>query len=288
MPQFEKCNRRNFLAAIAASGTLLHTGSLTKSQAAESSLNPSQPQRITLAQLTSTANVQQNLAKAEAAFQQAAKDKAHWLLFPELFLTGSYNGNAFQQAEVASAFEKLKTLSRSYRIVSLIGTGWREDGKTYNQVRIIDTQGRFAGAYAKTCLTYEDSREFDPGPLQMMHKIGGITFGILICNDLWVTPGYTDGPDPRLSLQHAKAGAQVIFHAVGSGSDKRFQAYQESNLLLRAAEARCPIVAVNAFAPPAVNAASGVVGTEFAYTHTLPRNREGIETVEFFPKTQTS
>jgi predicted amidohydrolase len=113
--------------------------------------------------------------------------------------------------------------------------------------------------------------------------VGGIKFGTLICNDLWVTPGFSDGPDPHLTLKISKAGAQVIFHAVNSGNNLNLRPYQESNLLIRAWEAKCPIVAVNALTPPSSNVTSGVVGANFKYVATLPRDREVIETVEFIP-----
>ena len=59
-------------------------------------------------------------------------------------------------------------------------------------------------------------------------------------------PRYTDGPNPYLTLKQAKAGAQVIFHAVNSGGDQMYRNYHESNQTLRASEAKCPIVTVNA------------------------------------------
>jgi len=50
---------------------------------------------------------------------------------------------------------------------------------------------------------------------------------------------------------------------------------------------QCPIVAVNAFTPPEVNATSGVVGTDFQHLVALPRNRKAFQTVEFLPTVRT-
>ena len=55
----------------------------------------------------------------------------------------------------------------------------------------------------------------------------------------------------------------MIFHLINSGSDQRYRSYHESNHFTRTAEARCPIVAVNAYTAPAVNATSGVIGDGF-------------------------
>ena len=79
----------------------------------------------------------------------------------------------------------------------------------------------------------------------------------------------------------------MIFHHIHSGSDQRYRAYHESNQFVRAVEAKCPIVAVNAFTAPEVNATSGVVGTEFRHLVALPRDREVIQTVEFVPTVRT-
>ena len=241
-------------------------------------------QRITLAQVVSTADIAYNLAKAKAVFEQAGREQAGWVMFPELFLTGTHNGNQFRQAEVAPAFAQVQEWCRRQRVIGLIGTGWNEGAKNYNQIRIVDADGKLLSVYAKTCLTYSDAKEFAPGPISLVHSAGGLKFGTLICNDLWVTPGFSDGPNPHLSLKQVKAGAQVIFHAIGSGSDQRYRSYHESNLLTRAAEARCPIVAVNGFMAPEVNATSGVVGPAFSYLAALARDREVVQTVEFTPR----
>jgi predicted amidohydrolase len=268
-------SRREFL--IGSAGLIaLAIDASARSQGADSL--PSQ--RITLAQFVTTQDVKRNLDQARKAFEQARRDSAGWIMFPECFLSGYYTG--FDQVEVAAAFAEIQRLCRDARLIGLIGTGWKEQGKTYNQIRIVDATGRSAGQYAKTCLCYSES-DFTAGGFPMIHTVGGIKFGTLICNDLWVTPGYSDGPNPHLSLKQARAGAQVIFLAVNSGEDLRLRPYHESNLFTRAAEAQCPIVVVNAFEASEVNATSGVVGTQFAYLTSLPRDRVAARTVEFSP-----
>jgi predicted amidohydrolase len=218
-----------------------------------------------------------------AAFEQARKDKAGWILFPEGALSGYHA--AFDPKEVEEGFREVRQLCKEAGVVGLIPTSWKEDaGKPHNQIRIVDRNGELVGRYSKTCLTYGDAKQFAGGGFPLVHSAGGLKFGTLICNDLWVTPGYTDGPNPHLTLQQARAGAQAIFHAVNSGTDARFRAYHESNLALRAAEAKCPIVVVNAASATAeINCASGVVGA-YEYARMLPRQGEAVETLEFTPR----
>lgn len=225
--------------------------------------------------------VEQNLATARRAIEQAGAEKADFVLFPEIFLAASVSEG--RQEEAAAGMAEIGELCRKFGVIGLIGTAWKEEDKLFNQVRIIDNTGSLAGVYAKKCLTYGEAKKGPPGTTPLVFSLGGLTAGILICNDLWVTPGFTDGPDPHLTLQQARAGAQVIFHHIYSGNNQRYRAYHESNHFVRAAEAKCPIVAVNAFTAPEVNATSGVVGTDFRHLVALPRDREVIQTVEFLP-----
>jgi len=237
-------------------------------------------QRITLAQIFVTKNVKRNLKSIRAAFAQAKKDHAGWIAFPEGALSGYYNG--FDQQEVARGFEEVQQLCKDTGINALIGTCWKDEGRTLNEIRIVDSTGALAGRYAKKCLTYGDAEQFAPGTFPLVHEAAGIKWGTLICNDLWVTPGYSDGPNPHLSLKAARDGAQVIFQCVNSGTDQRFCAYHESHLSLCSAEAKCPIVVVNAAHTRPVNCASGIV-SDYKYQVSLPREGEVICTVEFRP-----
>jgi predicted amidohydrolase len=239
-----------------------------------------QKQRVTLAQVPVGRDVKQNMHKVREGFAIAKHDKARWLLFPEGMVSGYWGG--FDQKEVAAAFEEIAALANHAKVTALVGSSWREkDDRVFNQLRIIGPDGQTLGAYGKKVLTYGDAMWAAPGESELIFESGGDRFGTLICNDLWVTPGFCDGPDPRLTLAQSRGGAKVIFHAISSGANLKYRAYHESNLLTRAAEARCPIVAVNAFPDREMNVTSGVVGTDFEYIAKLPRDREAVQTVEF-------
>jgi predicted amidohydrolase len=273
-----KTTRREFVLTGAAVATAVSLGRAQDKA-------PAKPQRITLAQILVGRKVPENLKRMRAAFEQARKDQAGWILFPEGALSG-YTGG-FDPKEVAEAFGEVRGLCRDAAVIGLIGTCWKEEAaeKPHNQIRIVDRNGELAGRYAKTCLTYGDAKEYAAGGFPLVHTVGGLTFGTLICNDLWVTPGFTDGPNPHLTLQQARAGAQAIFHAVNSGTNTKFRAYHESNQAVRAAEARCPIIAVNAASDSGeVNCASGVVLPTMDVARALPRKGEAVETVEFTPR----
>ena len=271
---------RRHLLKLSAGG--LAAGLMPRSSPADD--EGSKLERVTLAQVVSTHDVGRNLATSRRAFDKAIEDNAGWILFPEMFLSGPKRRPPFPQQDVSAAFDEIRQLCRKASIVGLIGTGWREGGKTYNQVRVVAPDGKLASVYAKTLLTRNDAKLLEPGPLDFVHAQRNLRFGVVICNDLWVTPGFSEVPDTHLTLQLARKDVRVIFHAIGSGSDQRYRQYHESNLLLRAAEAGCPIVAVNSFNPPEINATSGVIGPNFAYLESLPRDREVVQTVSFAPR----
>ena len=275
--------RRGFLQDV----TALAVGAAIWPQGgrAEENAAAQKPRRATLAQVAVHKNVEQNLASARRALEQAGAEKADFVLFPEMFLTGY--ARDLRQDEAAAGMAEIAGMCRKFAVTALVGTAWKEEDKTFNQVRIVDAKGAPAGVYAKKCLTYGDAKTVTAGTTELVFSVAGLTAGILICNDLWVTPGYSDGPNPHLTLKQARSGAQVIFHHIFSGSDQRHRSYHESNHFVRAAEAKCPIVAVNAFTAPEVNATSGVVGTDFKHLVALPRDREAIQTVEFLPAVRT-
>src|SRR5437763_10733536 len=85
-------------------------------------------QRITLAQIRVGRDVDDNLPRIRAAFAQARKDKATWIMFPEGALSG-YRTD-FDQARVAAALAEVMRLCREARVFAVLGTCWHENGQT--------------------------------------------------------------------------------------------------------------------------------------------------------------
>jgi predicted amidohydrolase len=92
----------------------------------------------------------------------------------------------------------------------------------------------------------------------------GICFGVLICNDLWATPGSTTIANPYLAWQLKEMGAEIIFHSVSTGHVPRYRPYHESNQALWAWSLGIPIVTANAVHDETspTNGRGGVVGAD--------------------------
>ena len=90
-------------------------------------------------------------------------------------------------------------------------------------------------------------REFcRPGEELRTFRHLDVTFGCLICNDLWVTPGCGPYPDPRLAYHLGKKGAQGGVSRDKLGFERGSHAVPRSNLALRAMESQFHIVTANA------------------------------------------
>ena len=238
-------------------------------------------------QILKSNDIKANEQAIRRAIDQAAAVKADFLLTPEGSLSG-YHPN-FDRAAVADAVQRVAEHAKKARVGLLLGTCYKEmeDDRAgspvkrsegpgtlreycYDQVRVYAPDGEYLGAHSKILLCTPlhhpgtgEMREYVTGKLRT-YSWGGICFGVLICNDLWATPGYTSTPNPYLAWQLKEMGAQVIFQAVGTaGAPVLYRAYHESNQMLWAMALGIPIVTTNATdgtTPSACRA--GVVGAD--------------------------
>jgi predicted amidohydrolase len=189
------------------------------------------------------------------------KNDCDFILFPEMALTG-YN-NDFSDTRTQEAWRQIAAACRQYYTTAIVGTGARAEGHAYIQSRVYTHEGELLGTHEKLVPTQNDREWCRPGEELRTFKDHGITFGCLICNDLWVTPGCGPYPDPRLSYKLGQQGAQLIFHSVNSGTTQIHLPWHDINLRLRAIEAGLYICTANAAVPgDTINCPSGIVSPE--------------------------
>lgn len=226
--------------------------------------------RVSGVQMLVAPQLEDNLPKI---LEHIVKTDADFILFPEMSLTG-YHGK-FNDKETRAAWRQISEACRHAYKTALIGTGCKEDGHVFIQTRIFGPTGKVTGTYEKLVPTIGDREFCRPGEELRTFVHLDVTFGCLICNDLWVTPGCGPYPDPRLAYHLGKKGVQVVFHAINSGSSAIHTPYHESNLVLRAMESQFYIVTANAADPKGpVNASSGVVSPKGEWLVQCPRTGE--------------
>jgi predicted amidohydrolase len=264
-----------------------HANPVGAGSAAESPVAPA-PVKLTVAglQMVVSTDVEANEKAVHRGIEKAAAARADFLLTPEGSVSGYYPG--FDGAAVTAAVQRLARHARESRVGLLLGTCYKEMAEDapspfelhldpsargqrqelcLNQVRVYEPGGEYLGAHSKILLTSTlrhpgtgEMRDYVAGTLRTF-SWRGVCFGVLICNDLWATPGYTTTPNPYLAWRLRQMGAQVIFHAVNSGFVQFYRPYHEMNQALWAGALGIPIVAANAsHEVDPVNCRSGVVG----------------------------
>jgi predicted amidohydrolase len=219
-------------------------------------------------QMNVTQDIRNNQEQIIAGIKKAAREGASFLVTPEGSLSG-YTNN-FKQSELTIALEEIKVIAKRMNVGLILGTCYKELIKgqelCFNQVRIYTPEGHFMGAYSKILRC---SNLDIPGTGEMVEYVegvlktfdwNGLRFGILICNDLWATPGYTTIPNPYLAWKLKQMGAQLIIHCINSGTVQKYRSFHESSAELWAFSTQIPILEVNAaHGDEKINAQSGLI-----------------------------
>lgn len=250
------------------------------------------PVRISGLQMNVTNDIRKNKEQIISGIYRAAQEGAHFLVTPEGSLSG-YTSN-FSRNELIIALDEILAEAKKKNIGLMLGTCYKElkSGKEfcYNQVRVYSSEGSFLGAYSKILRC---SNLDLPGSGEMIDYIEGELkifdwhsrrFGILICNDLWATPGYTTIPNPYLPWKLKQMGAEFLVHCINSGSAQKYRPFHESSAELWAFSIDVPIMEVNAAQGKEVlNAQSGLIDSNGERSLRVPDSGQQFFTVDIYP-----
>jgi predicted amidohydrolase len=139
-------------------------------------------------------NKQYNIKKMAKYAQQAKKQKASIIIFPEMSLTGYTTRDlTYELAEQipGPSTEKIKKIARKENLYIIYGTPEHsEKGKAilYNTAVLIGPEG-YVGKYRKMYLpthsVFEEKRYFRPGYQTPVFKTSLGKIGIIICYDIF-------------------------------------------------------------------------------------------------------
>ncbi|MDE1568391.1 nitrilase-related carbon-nitrogen hydrolase [Aquabacter sp. P-9] len=211
---------------------------------AEDTSLPADSLRIAVAQLDSElGNVAANLAAVRAARDEAGRQEADLIVFPELFLSGApFIGPARSPDMIAACAEAVDRLAHESegQPAVLVGTPWREGDRLFN-VMLLIADGKVAASRAKVDTGARGGvREADmvsPGPLPGPLAVKGVRIGVAIGSDM-------DTPDVPECL--AETGAEILIVPDAApycreGADGRL-----SRIVARVVECDLPLLHVNA------------------------------------------
>ncbi len=165
--------------------------------------------RIAIAQINSTVgNIEANSNKILEYINKAKKLGADIVTFPELALCGYPPEDLLLKPSfIDENLKGIRSIAKSVNgITAIVGFVDKAKPGIYNAAALI-SEGKIKGIYQKTHLpnysVFDEKRYFKEGKEPFVFKLGGITCGINICEDIW----HPQGP---IKLQ-VKKGARVIF-----------------------------------------------------------------------------
>ena len=195
---------------------------------------------VAAAQIDTDEDLDQNLVKIESRVREAADRDCQVLLFHEGCLTGYPDDERvkavdFDRIETAEA--SIQQLAGELGIAVLVGTTSQREGLTFNDLLIIDADGRRLGRYAKTWRAGEPWYAAGSGPV--IFRVCGVEATTIICHDLRY---------PELPRLGVAAGARIVFIAnneSGLTSEQKLLGYR-SMQISRATENLAYAVMANA------------------------------------------
>jgi len=250
--------------------------------------------RIAGLQMNVTNDIIKNKEQILKGIGEAAIEGASFLITPEGSLSG-YTDD-FDQVELLQALQVVRDAARKLHVGLMLGTCYKEviheTEICYNQVQVYLPDGFFLGAYSKIlrCSSLDlpgtgEMVDYAEGMLKTFDW-NGYRFGILICNDLWATPGYTTMPNPYLPWKLRQMGAQFIVHCINSGTAEKYKSFHESSAELWALSLQIPIIEVNAAQEEErINAQSGLIDAQGEHILRVPDTGRQFFMFEFEPGT---
>jgi len=197
---------------------------------------------IALAQLDQVVgDLSGNARRILDAAAAARRGGASLVVTPELSLCGYPPEDLLLRRAFLDACEsELAALAAEVRDTTLVvGFPEKRDGRRHNALAVI-RGGRVESVYRKQRLpnytVFDEQRYFAPGDAPCVVDVGGVRFGMIVCEDVWY-------PEP--AAQAKAAGAQAIVVPNGSPYHTRQQAARLGIVSARARENGVPIVYVN-------------------------------------------
>ena len=196
---------------------------------------------FTLAQLNPiVGDVDYNSDKIIKTWKEAETDL---VVFPELFLSGYPPEDLILKPSflntIEDAVSKFVKASEKLNPAALIPCPWRDGGKTFNVVHLIEN-GQIIATIKKHHLpnygVFDEARTFTPGPMPNSIPFRGVKLGVMICEDLWF-------PDVAAHLK--KQGAEILIAPHASPFDHHKSQNRHKIAQARVSETDLPLILLN-------------------------------------------
>ena len=199
---------------------------------------------IALAQINPTVGeINGNIELIETARKEASIGGADIMIAGELTVSGYPPEDLVLKPAFMDCIEQKVTALAAKTAdggpALIIGTPWRQDGKLFNAVMLLD-QGKIVTIRYKNLLptygVFDEDRVFDRGPLPGPISFNGVRLGVMICEDMWE-------PDVTECLE--ESGAEILIAINGSPFEVDKSDQRLNLAVTRVTEAGLPLVYVN-------------------------------------------
>jgi predicted amidohydrolase len=248
--------------------------------------------RIALANLPYASSPEDSVVRAEAAIDDAAKEGAAILCFPESYIPG-YRGECWVRPPadpefLERAWARIEKATAKAKITVALGTERVVNGRARISVLVINPDGSRAGWQDKVQLDPSEDSEFEPGTERHVFDAGPLKFGFSICHE-----GFRYPETVRWAAKH---GAHVVFHphyhwAEGdsyrptSFADPK-NTFHEKAVLCRAAENTVYVASIN-YASEGSGTTSVFVNPDGSVLAWQPYGKAGLLVAEVETKKST-
>jgi N-carbamoylputrescine amidase len=176
--------------------------------------------KVGLVQMSCTADVAGNKAKAISKIREAAKQGAQIVCLQELYTSLYFcDVEAYENFKLAEPIpgkttDELSVLSKELNIVIIASLfEKRAEGLYHNTTAVLDADGTYLGKYRKMHIpddpAYYEKFYFTPGDLgYKVFKTKFATIGVLICWDQWY---------PEAARITSLMGAEMLFYPTAIG-----------------------------------------------------------------------
>ena len=199
--------------------------------------------RVALAQLNPVVgDLAGNLGALVAAYGRAVHGACDVVVFGELAITGYPPEDlVLKPGFVADNRRALDDFARGTGPCAAVVGFVDQDGECLYNAAAVCANGAVLGTYRKQLLpnyrVFDEERYFQPGDSFDLFRIGGVTCGVTICEDIW----FADGP----VRAQARAGATVMLNINGSPFHRGRIGERAKLVVDRARENDCAVVYVN-------------------------------------------
>lgn len=200
--------------------------------------------KVSVGQFRPSGNVAENLETMRSLAEQARKDGAELMLFPEesMFTIGQVEGSlsAAVDTQWSTFVQQLSFMAKDLGLAIVAG-GYEASGedRPFNTLVIVNADGAIVDTYRKLHLydafSYQESRQIKPGDGGIkVVPIGGLSVGVMTCYDLRF---------PEMARSLADKGADLILVAAAWFKGDHKIDHWETLLKARAIENTCWVAA---------------------------------------------